>query len=243
MEETPLGKTSWERWKRFAATLGSLLAVLLFVAITSASAGGWDYLGSKGSSVAEESCTGSRVHRDGAERFQQVCLHGGTEPARSGIYDHSSNNSGVYRCACCGTPLFTAGDKFDSGTGWPSFKAPVAQAMGYRKDLLALGSTEVHCSTCGAHLGHVFEDGPSPTGLRYCINSVCLWLDADSVNASDYNIPWVANSYLMLALLISSSLGCCLLSKRAGEQVLSWRNRSRVEARGVEVEVFATMPP
>ncbi|CAE8624395.1 unnamed protein product, partial [Polarella glacialis] len=140
MEETPLGNTSWERWKRFAATLGSLLAVLLFVAITSASAGG----------------TGSRVHRDGAERFQQVCLHGGTEPARSGIYDHPSNNSSVYRCACCGTPLFTAGDKFDSGTGWPSFKAPVAQAMGYRKDLLALGSTEVHCSTCGAWLQLLF---------------------------------------------------------------------------------------
>jgi peptide-methionine (R)-S-oxide reductase len=108
-----------------------------------------------------------------------------TEPAFSGKYVHN-HAVGVYDCICCDSPLFSSRTKFDSGTGWPSFWAPIAsgrvdQAMDYH------GSeprVEVICSTCGAHLGHVFTDGPPPTGLRYCMNSVALKFVAASTKAA-----------------------------------------------------------
>ncbi|MBX7247387.1 MAG: peptide-methionine (R)-S-oxide reductase MsrB [Candidatus Sumerlaeaceae bacterium] len=111
-----------------------------------------------------------------SEQFRLLRKHG-TEQAFTGEYAHTKDK-GMYKCAGCGLELFTSDTKFDSGTGWPSYYMPVAGAVETTTDTAyGMVRTEVHCARCGGHLGHVFDDGPAPTGQRYCINSVSLKLD------------------------------------------------------------------
>jgi len=128
---------------------------------------------------------GKRVTKSDAEWQEQltpeqyaVCRQQGTERSFAGKYN-DCKRAGVYRCVCCGNALFDSEAKYDSGTGWPSFTQPIADASVSTREDRSLGTprTEVICASCDAHLGHVFPDGPPSTGNRYCMNSVALDLE------------------------------------------------------------------
>jgi peptide-methionine (R)-S-oxide reductase len=137
------------------------------------------------------------AHAAGSERFEvmhtdeewkamltpdqyAVLRHEATEPPYSSPLERE-HRKGTFHCAGCNNPLFSSVAKFESGTGWPSFYKPLPHAVGESRDLsLGMVRTEVHCARCGGHLGHVFDDGPRPTGLRYCMNGVALTFVAEA---------------------------------------------------------------
>ncbi len=153
--------------------------------ITAAGAAGALLLGGCGRSRADEAAATTTVRgawnltpaqwraRLTPAQFR-ILRQAGTEPPFSSPLDRETR-AGTYHCAGCALPLFSSATKFDSGTGWPSFFRPLPEAVATRRDTsLMMIRTEVHCRRCGGHLGHVFDDGPPPTGLRYCINGLAL---------------------------------------------------------------------
>jgi len=200
------------KFKLICVNSSAFLCLLALILVISFSAGGWRIVVVAG--TEESKCTAVKAHGNISQAlFRDVCVNGGTETPFSGIHDNQYPLTGTYRCGCCGAPLFPASTKFDSGTGWPSYWAPAAgEAVGYATHWNVLTfATEVHCKTCGAHLGHVFDDGRDPTGLRYCINSVCLRHDDELTVKAHTNTPWIPNDILFLLVAVGGILGLVVL--------------------------------
>lgn len=134
----------------------------------------WQFLPGEAEAAYPYSLTDDQWRRKLSPWAYKVLRQQSTEYPNSSPLN-KEHRKGVFGCAGCGQPLFSSTTKFDSGTGWPSFWKPLPKAVGTSRDFdLGYSRTEVHCSRCGGHLGHVFDDGPKPTGLRYCMNGVAL---------------------------------------------------------------------
>lgn len=147
---------------------------LLGCGAAAVAAAGWPLAGVRAATSFEVTRTDEEWRAMLSPEAYQVLRHEATErPGTSPLLEE--HRKGTFACAGCALPLFSSDTKYESGTGWPSFYAPLEDAVGTREDTtFGMVRTEVHCSRCGGHLGHVFDDGPPPTGLRYCMNGVAL---------------------------------------------------------------------
>lgn len=227
-----------DTWRQKAWFGCSSVCFIFCIVMVAATSGGWNLVLGAGTSFT---CTHIQnrsvdVHREPRNDalFEAVCLKGSTEAPRSSSLDHDYPGKGVYRCSCCGEPLFPASSKFDSGTGWPSFWAPVqSDPIGYTKDIGSMLSTEVHCKKCGAHLGHVFGGftggGSGDTGYRYCINGICLSYDPFFELPLTTAVPWTIDSEAILFIAIACLVSCCCFCGRMPKFVQKLRGHCRHE--------------
>jgi len=237
--------SSGNRFLRFACYVATLTVIVVLVGL---SAGGFQVKGLQGASLSR--CNFKPTdppyeypHQPAATDvppystlFEEVCIQGGTEPTHREFIT-VPRSFDTYICPCCATKLFSGASKYSSAiSGWPSFYAPYASAsIGYSRDLLQAVSTEVHCKTCGAHLGHVFADGPGPTGLRYCINGVCLRRMID--NSTDVGSVYLSNPLVFpefVAMFVGLtglgfSIAACMALHRDVRRCTSALHRQRTD--------------